>query len=152
MTLAIRIDSGGTLEALDKRVARLAGMDVHQLLLGIGAEVESQTRRRIQEEKRSPEGVDWEPLKESTVKQYTRLGRSTGRQALLELTGELLDSIESQVSGDAVYVGSNKEYARVHQLGSEDGSIVSREYLGISDENQLDLEKLVVDFVEDLLR
>ncbi|PZE09284.1 hypothetical protein DMX10_31910, partial [Pseudomonas sp. 57B-090624] len=55
--------------AQDPRVARyldrLAQFNVEPLLEGLGAEVESQTRRRIQSDKTSPSGEPWQGWSEA---------------------------------------------------------------------------------------
>lgn len=153
MSVSVLITDGGTLATLDARLSRLAGLDIQDLLGGVMGLVESQTRRRIGFEKKAPDGTDWARLAPSTEKQYKRKGKSTARNRLLLFEGELLDSIQSQVSGLDGFVGSNKEYAAVHQFGSGGGGITAkpipaREYLGISDENRLDIERLVGDFLD----
>lgn len=148
MSVGYTIESGGTLESVDKQLLKLSKFDMASLLRVVGAEVESQTRIRIQEEKRSPEGELWPSLAFSTEERYEDLGKSTDRSRLLQFEGRLLDSIESMVMGDDLLIGSNLEYARVHQMGSD--TIPAREYLGISDKNQLDIEQMVADFIGDL--
>lgn len=144
MSIAFRIF--GNLRVIDARIAALSDLQISDLLNSVGALAETQTRRRIQEEKRSSQGEDWPELAESTKARYSALGKSTDRSRLLQFEGELMDSIQFQVSGDAAYVGSNKEYARRHQFGG--GGIPAREFLGISDRNKDELEQLVVDFID----
>ncbi|VDS09253.1 Phage virion morphogenesis family protein [Paracoccus haematequi] len=63
-----------------------------------------------------------------------------------------MESIANHSTADAAIVGTNLVYARVHQLGSEDGDIPARPYLGLSGENRREIEALVVDGLEGLLQ
>lgn len=104
--------------------------------------VESQTRRRISEEKTSPEGEAWP--KWSTGYAKTR----HGGHSLLQSEGHLLDSLTTAIgtSANEAYVGSNLIYAAIQNSGGTDNmapgpaGIPAREYLGISDENLQDIE------------
>ena len=81
------------------------------LLHTLGALVETQTRKRISDEKTSPDGSawdDWSPQYAST---------RHGNQSLLQGDGDLLDSIQSVVVGSKVHIGSPLAYAAVHQEG-----------------------------------
>lgn len=157
--LAIRIDINSLLP-VDLRLARLERMDLREMLEGIGAEIESQTRRRLQVEKTSPEGEDWVDWSETYVsRKHGDSGghephpdqlRSAGGHTILQLDGGLTDSIQYDVDDHEVIVGSNLIYARVHQEGFE--GIPARPYVGLSDENTEDVEALALIFVEDLLQ
>ena len=147
--LEVRIESEG-LERLNKRLAEMtAGLkDFGPLLEGLGAEVESQARRRISEEKASPDGTPWQPWSEA----YGETRR--GGHSLLEGEGDLLDSIQYVVDGDRVEIGSNLIYAAIHQHGGDDVGIPipARPYLGISPENEEDLVAIIDDWARQQLR
>lgn len=51
--------------------------------------------------------------------------------ALLIKSGDLRQGIHHQVSGDTVAVGSPKQYAAVHQLGSRNGSTPERPFFPV---------------------
>lgn len=120
---------------------RLAALDVRQLLDVLGSEVESQTRRRIGEEKTDPDGKPWEEWSAEYAE------RRPARGGILELSGELRDSLTYEVGDDAVTVGSNLLYARRHNEGDEDHGIPERRYLGLSEENLSDLSDLTMEFI-----
>jgi len=68
-------------------------------------------------------------VRESVRTNFAAGGRPTKWKAIkardgqpLRDTGRLQNSITSQVSGDAVYVGTNVKYAAVHQFGAKKGS------------------------------
>lgn len=82
-----------------------------ELLDSLGGIVESQTRRRIADEKTSPDGqpwVDW-----SAAYGATR----SGNQSLLQGDGDLLDSLQYVVEKNQVRIGSPLAYADVPQEG-----------------------------------
>ena len=131
---------------------------IERLLDAIGALVESQTKRRIRNEKADPAGDRWVPWSDDYAEK-----RPAGK-SLLEDEGNLLTSIthESHTAGfgdNYVEVGSNLVYAAVHNYGAT-FSIVSnhaeikipkRQFLGLSLENESAVDKLVADFVRELI-
>ena len=127
-----------------KRLADLFGklpaMRAQALLEEVGAEVENQTRRRVSEEKRAPDGEAWDEWSDA----YAATRPPKG--GLLELEGHLIDSITYNVNTDTVSVGSNLVYAGVHQYGH--GGVPARPYLGQSAENTRELTELVLDWIE----
>lgn len=147
MSLQLNINMS-QIERLGARIQALGNIDHGELLEGIAAEVETQTRRRISEEKTAPDGTAWPEWSEDYA--ATR----NGGQSLLESSGALIDSIESVASDDSVEIGSNLIYAAIHNLGgTEDmapgpAGIPARQYLGFSDDNLSDLQNVVDDFVD----
>ena len=110
-----------------------------ELLVAMGTEVESQTRRRIQEEGPAADGISWPGW--SSRYAATR----HGGHSLLRGEGNLLDSLQSFADAQVAEVGTNLEYAAIHQFGgAEVGSnIPARTYLGISAANAADLAQVV---------
>lgn len=115
------------------------------LLENIGALVESQTRRRIQEEKTGPDGKAWQAWSD----RYAR--NRPGGRSLLQSEGGLLDSIQYLVTDGEVEVGSNLIYAATQQYGDDARGIPARPYLGISDENEAEIDELLQDHYRELL-
>ncbi len=133
------------IDKVDAVFKSLGNPDLRPLLDALGAEGESQTRRRIEEEKTAPDGAPWAPWSERYAKT-----RNSG-QSLLQSEGDLLDSISYQViGGDEVEWGSNLVYAAIHQFGSDD--MPERPYLGLSAENEADMDAIMTDWAEDLLQ
>jgi phage virion morphogenesis protein len=130
------------LDPLIAKLERLARPDQVELMEQIGSLVESQTRNRIANEKRDPSGKQW---KKWSAK-YARTRH--GGHSLLMNEGDLLDSIQWQVSGDKVEIGSNLVYARTHQLGR--GAIPARPYLGLSDENRDEISEVIDEWLVSL--
>ena len=144
MSLAITVESP-QLEGLERRIRRLAaGMaDTRPLLEALGAELETQSRRRIEAGGPAPDGAPWEPWSERYAE--TR----HGGQGMLLSEGSLLDSIQSLVGADFVETGSNLVYAAIHQFGGTEDmpagprDVPTREWLGISEEDERDLDALL---------
>jgi len=131
-----------------KRVLdKLSYFDARSLLDNLGAVVENQTRRRIQRQEGPPDGGSWAEYSESYRKEKKRKGKL--RKGFLRLYGDLLDTMTHNVIGsDAVEIGSNRPYAATHQLGSKDGSTPARPYLGLTDENEDELEQATVAWIK----
>jgi len=126
----------------------LSGLIEPAVITGtVAAVVESQTRRRIQEEKKAPDGTawaDWSPAYADT--------RHSG-QSLLQGEGDLLDTIFSGQTGDDAVVGSPMVYAAVQQEGGAEvgrPGLPSREFLGVSDSNSDEIEDVVITYLEGL--
>lgn len=128
-------------------------IDFHPLLEQVGEVVELQTRTRIDEEKQSPDGKDWQDWSDS----YARTRH--GGHSLLVAWGTrnkqkdsegnpLINSIEFNVSGDTLHVGSDLVYAATHQFGDSKRGIPERPFLGLSDENRADLEAAIAVYIQ----
>jgi len=127
---------------------RLANPNLRPLLDALGAEGEAQTRRRITEEKTAPSGTPWAPWSPAYAK--TR----KGNQSLLQSKNNLLDSITHNVIGnDEVEWGSNVVYAAIHQFGGAGvgKNIPARPYLGLSSDNQADMDAIMTDWARGLI-
>ena len=141
MSLAITIESP-QLAAVEQRVRKLAaGLgDATELLEALGAELESQTRRRIDSSGPAPDGTPWPAWSDA----YERT-RHSG-QSLLQAEGGLLDSIQSLVSGDLLETGSNLIYAAIHQFGGTadmpagPAAVPAREWLGLGGDEERGLD------------
>lgn len=136
------------IEQLQRRIDEIAGFDRRHLLDIAGATVESQTRRRITEDKESPDGTRWPAWSERYAKT-----RHAGH-SLLEGEGDLVDSIGYVVyfDGSAVEVGSNLVYFATHNFGDEDRNIPARESLGLSHDDEEELDAVIDDFFREVLQ
>ncbi|MFW6087001.1 MAG: phage virion morphogenesis protein [Myxococcota bacterium] len=125
-------------DRLQRAILGLSQTRFQDLMDAIGTEVESQTRRRIDEEKEDPEGTPWRPWSPEYAK--TR----GAHHSLLVNERHLMDSITHNVLGTELEVGSSLVYAGVHQK--------SRPYLGLSGENEADVLAVVDDFMRSRMR
>ena len=121
------------MERLQYAIRRLSLHDMDALLEVIGSTVESQTRTRISTEKTDPDGGKWKPWSSSYA-----ATRHSGHSLLVN-DGNLRDSIEFQVEGNSVVIGSNLVYAGYQNA--------TRTFLGLSDENQDELQHTINDWM-----
>lgn len=140
--------------------SRLGHLDRAALLSDIGALGESQTRRRITDEKTSPDGAPWPP-------------NLAGTPILVESGQHLLASVAFIAGGaDEVQWGAGWEFAHVHQsgatieaknaaalvfkigertVGAKSVTIPPRPFVGLSAENAEEIEELVTDVIAGML-
>lgn len=85
----------------------LRRIDPRDALPLVAAAGESVTRQRLASGGPAPDGTPWAPWSAGY----------TGGQSILQKDGHLLSSIESGVSGDTAFWGTNQVYARIHQFG-----------------------------------
>lgn len=152
MSFAITLDTSD-LDAAVRRLATLLDPDTAEMMTAIGALGESQTRRRITDEKTAPDGTPWKPNWEGT--------------SILLATGQhLLGSITHYASATEAAWGSSWELAHVHQDGavitpksakaltfSVGGRVIrakkvvepARQFVGLSADNQAEIVDLVTD-------
>ena len=153
--LQVSVNDREVRQAFTRLMTRV--LDRRPALDAIGASLQSSTRHRF-ETKTDPEGNPWTPLKESTRRQYERIGaqgsllmrtfpsrRGASRGSL---SYRLFDSITHKATNDAVAVGSNARFgefsrAAIHQLGGKPGmapaAIPARPFLGISADDQREI-------------
>lgn len=108
-----------------------------ELLENVAGLLEAQTKRRISDEKTAPDGKGWREWS----KQYARTRKP--HHSLLIDTQALLDDIAGQVNDDAAVVGSSLVYAgRQHKM---------RPFLGISNANEREIERVITDWLDEAL-
>lgn len=158
--------SGITFEVLETglneallKIEGIANAPRHELTEGIGRLVQEQVRRRIEDEKTSPDGSAWKA---------NRAGTST-----LYKSGALSRSIDYLASPDSVMVGSGLVYARIHQFGGKiepksakalafmvgnqfymvkSVTMPARPYLGLSPDNQNEIVEASEDWLKRLVQ
>lgn len=157
VSITVDVSDFARVEAL---VTRLSAFDASELMSAIGAMGESQTRRRITDEKTAPDGTAWAPNREGT--------------SILLRTGEhLLGSVAWSSSGAEAEWGESWEYAHVHQDGAvitpktaarlsfmlggklvhaKKVTIPARPSVGLSAENGQEILQLVTDVFGGLLQ
>ena len=91
------------------------------------------TEENFKEEGRLDKWID---LAESTKKQRTKTGHYPGQ--ILQVSDQLASSINTYYDNDSAVIGSNLDYAAIHQLGGLAGknhsvTIPVRPYLSLSD-------------------
>lgn len=158
MSVSLQITETGLAEAL----LLIEGIEhalTDELMEGIARLVQEQTRRRIEQEKTTPEGAAWK-------------ANWKGSSILYE-SGALSRSIDYDVSSDSAEVGSGLVYARIHQEGGvivpksakalafqmgnrfvqvQSVTIPARTYLGLSASNQRDVIEAAEDWLGRLVQ
>ena len=126
----------------------LSASDRQSLMKGLGSEIVEQSRSRILETQRDPEGNQWQDYADSTLRGLKAKGLANV-VSLLHRSGMLQSSIEVQrKSSWDVLVGSVMEYAAVHQWGYKKRNIPARPYLGLSTDDIADLTNLAALFLK----
>lgn len=129
------------LETLTKKLKgyALTPAQENNLLKSLGVEIETQISERIESTKRDSEGKTWADIADKT-RRYLLKHFPSARPPLWR-TGELLDTIESQVSGGVLLTGATKEYAGFLQDGTK--RMPARPFIGLSAQDIADLADLI---------
>lgn len=125
---AIHIDID-ELHGVAERIRELGDIAPERVLDPIGALGVSIAQQRIQETKTGPSGREWPAWRGS----YAARAPIHGGHTLLDLSGELEDSLTHEVSGTAVKFGSNKIYAATQFVGDRRRGIEQRQALGFGE-------------------
>lgn len=143
-----RVSAGLKKLALSFRPSELA-----KVLDEIGASNVTETQMRFEAEA-GPDGKKWQRFafqlpRTPPVPKW----RHQSNPKLLRDTGNLYDSVTHKVHMLGVTVGTNRVYARIHQLGGTAGrgrkvTIPARPYLGVSAEGQREMLQILTDHVE----
>lgn len=145
-----RLDDGSVRRELTRLSQRLSSLRKPLTAVGQTLVTESDLCFR---EQRDPWGNPWTALKASTIRQ--RRGKS--RHKILRDTGRLQNSVSYQVDQESVTVGTDVEYAAIHQFGGNIRqkrrtiNIPARPYLPIRN-NSVELTDEVAEEVLEILR
>lgn len=152
--ISIAVDAS-SFERIFKQLKPLLDLNANDLMSAIGAIGESQTRRRLSDEKTAPDGTPWKE-------------NSAGTSILTQTGQHLLGSIAWSASASEAEWGAAWEYAHVHQDGmtitpkngkalifSIGGKVVhaqkvvmpARPFIGLSDENAREIVEVVTDYL-----
>ena len=136
--------------ALNKETeAILASLDdLTPLLKALGSAAHG-----IWNEKFRREGPGWQPLADVTLAKRRKNGRGA---EILKDDGKLFASLTDSASEGSVYelsskaltIGTNLEYAAVHQFGSKDRKIPKRAFLPDASEVAPEFERVIKRYVE----
>lgn len=128
--IEIKIDN----KAVNERLLELAkrGENLRPLMKNIAGIFAYSTEENFKEEGRPDKWVD---LAESTKKQRTKKRKWPGQ--ILQVEGQLATSINTEYDDNSAVIGSNKDYAAIHQLGGQAGrnksvKIPARPYLKLT--------------------
>lgn len=139
--VAVAVDWTGLNEA---RAAfdKLADSSLKGDLLGmIGVLGESQTKRRISDEKKAPSGEAWKPWS----KEYAAT-RGPEKSLLIDEDWMRKFMTSNPPVGDSVEWGTPQPYGRTHQMGKN-----ARPFLGLSSDNIEEINYEAAEFMKKVL-
>ena len=131
--IEIKIDN----KDVEKKLLELAqkGENLRPLMKNIAGIFASATEENFKNEGRPDK---WTELSEATKKQRTKQKKWLGQ--ILQVSGQLASSISTQYDENSAVIGSNLDYAAIHQLGGQTGknkkvTIPARPYLKLTDDD-----------------
>ena len=143
--IEIKIDN----KEVNKRLLDLAtrGENLRPLMKNIAGIFAYSTEENFKEEGRPK----WTDLAETTKKQRKKTGHYPGQ--ILQVSGQLASSISTYYDDNSAIIGSNLDYAAIHQLGGQTGkgkktTIPARPYLQLTDEDFAE----IIDETENFLK
>ncbi len=142
--MSVELDTS-QLDTLVRGLSSLAHPPLTSLLEAIGADLESSTRKRLSVTKADPDGALWAPWSPGYAARRPQKG------GILDLDGQLVDTIAWELEQDAVSVGSPMVYTMTHQAGDLSRGIPERAFLGISDDDAKAINDTVGAWMADLL-
>lgn len=133
----IEIEDGQVLAAINRLID--LGARPEPALKEIGEALLQSTERRFRSQA-APDGQPWAPLSPAYARRKARKGRG---DLLLVYNGYLASTLRYQVSGDELMVGSDRQYAAVHQFGNPDQNIPARPFIGLSADDRTDILEIL---------
>ena len=131
--IEIKIDNND----VERKLLKLAqkGENLRPLMKNIAGIFASATEENFKNEGRPDK---WTELSEATKKQRTKQKKWPGQ--ILQVSGQLASSISTQYDDESAVIGSNLDYAVIHQLGGQAGKnkkveIPARPYLKLTDDD-----------------
>lgn len=143
--IEIKIDN----QEVNKRLLDLAtkGENLRPLMKNIAGIFAYSTEENFKNEGRPK----WQDLAESTKKQRQKKRKCPGQ--ILQVEGQLASSINTYYDNDSAVIGSNLDYAAIHQLSglagkNKSASIPARTYLQLTDDDFEDINDVVSDYLK----
>ena len=134
MKIVSKVDEKAS-EILFKRLIKNS-KDLKRPLINIRATLLSSTDKTFEAQGRPRK---WKDLKPSTKRKRAKMGKWPAK--ILQVSGSLASSVNGKIEGNTVKIGSNKEYAMIHQKGGTIKTkkasikIPARPFLVIQDED-----------------
>lgn len=139
---AVRVENQGVLQVLQRLSSRLD--DLTPFMEEVSGVLAFGVEEAFRLEQDPVSGAAWEELADATVAQRSADGHWPGK--MLQVTGQLAVSVSTsrQHGPDFAMVGTNLEYAAIHQFGGKAGrnrsvDIPARPYLGLSDDSAAEI-------------
>ncbi len=144
--IEIRIDN----HEVNSRLLELAqrGENMRPLMKNIAGIMAYSTEENFKEEGRPDK---WQELAESTIKQRKKTGHYPGQ--ILQVSTQLATSISTFYDDESAVIGSNLDYAAIHQLGGNAGknkkvSIPARPYLLLNNDDYAEIIEVIADYLQ----
>jgi len=143
--IEIKIDNKELNQVLDKLFEKTT--DLKPLMKSIAGTMADAVEENFKQEGRP----EWAKLKDSTIKLRTQKGYWPGK--ILQMRGELAASITSNYDESSALVGTNKEYAAIHQFGGKAGKnkkaeIPARPYLDLGEKELNNILNITSNYLE----
>lgn len=126
------------LNAVQAALKRLQRITPRPVMRAVALQIQEQVERRIESEKRAPNGLRWAPWSRG----YARTRRP--EHSLLIDTGRLLESFRTINVGSEVQMGTDVEYARKNDK--------EREFMGLSESNKREVRDVIDEWLRERLR
>lgn len=143
-SIEIKIDN----QEVNQRLLELAhrGENLRPLIKNIAGILAYSTEENFANEGRPDKWLD---LSEQTKKQRKKTGHWPGQ--ILQVSGQLASSINTYYDDESAIIGSNLDYATIHQLGVQAGknksvSIPARPYLRLIEDDYRDILTEIQEF------
>ena len=147
MNIEIQLQQDSLTPALNRLIA--AGSDLSPAMRAITGVLSDEAEHAFEYEVNPSTGEHWAGLFNTTIKQRTKKGHWPGQ--ILQQSGQLAASIQSDYGSDFARIGSNKKYAAAHQLGSEVNHLEARPFLGLSPEGEQEILSTLQQFLQSAL-
>ena len=143
--IEIKIDS----QEVERKLQEIAKKtsDLKPLMKNIAGIFASAAEDNFAEEGRPDK---WQDLSKVTKKLREKKGKWPGQ--ILQVTGQLASSVNTYYGNDSAVIGSNLEYAAIHQLGGQAGrnkkvTIPARPYLKLTEDDFKEIINYVKHFL-----
>lgn len=146
----IKVTGANTIAKALNRLLKQSG-DLSPALEDIGEYLVESTKQRFVDQQ-APDGEPWEELSPTTLSR-----KKSGLKILGGESGSLKDNLNYQLQGNsALEVGSNEEYAAMHQFGGVTSSrsmfpnqeIPARPFLGVAPFEQTEILAILRDHLD----
>lgn len=152
-TIELKLEHNKALKVFTDLAA--AGADLSPVMREIAGMLADASEQAFANESDPNTGEAWKPLTESHKARRQEKGY-TG--PILQMTGSLAASIQSDWGRDFAQVGSNKIYAAIHQHGgtsdmrSANAAIPGRPFLGAGDDDREEIMEVLTRHLSDVIR
>jgi len=148
VSVVVRVEDEGFREALTRLIQRSANLQ--PVFDEIGSALQTTTEERFEDEA-GPDGAAW-----AAHSPVTLLKRGASAKKLRH-RNHLYQSLNYAAGRLQATVGTNRAYARIHQLGGKAGrnrkvTIPARPYLGISEEDRRMIGEILTDHLAEAVR